>query len=280
MAAPLIIFFRPFFSSDVLFSGDAIYIAEALSIMTADLTLALIAVAFVGLFMLVHTRSPLVAIGGLLQILLSFPCALYLYAVWFQIELFGALHVLSIFLCLSIGADDIFLIADAFAQFGTFENLEERLLLSFGRALRTMTLTTVTTSIALLLVSLSAVPAIRFFGVFTGRCEHRDCLLFWRASRSSQQFCWLSTTCLLSLSRLVCWWSTSNAWAAFCAAKKFGFKRNGLKSLPSGWSREVALLLVSCWWLQLHLPLWPVFCKEPVQYLHVSVQKKSIVDFL
>jgi hypothetical protein len=51
------------------------------------------------------------------QILLSLPCALFWYRTIFGIEFITQMHVLSIYLVLGIGADDLFVVSQAFPLF-------------------------------------------------------------------------------------------------------------------------------------------------------------------
>ena len=57
----------------------------------------------------------------MLQILISFPSTYFL-SFDFQIEHFGNLQVLAIYVILGIGADDIFVLYDAFMQAPTFDD--------------------------------------------------------------------------------------------------------------------------------------------------------------
>ena len=66
--------------------------------------------------MSLHTRSLAIASVGMLQILLSFPVTYFFYRVVLQISHFGTLQVLAVYVILGIGADDIFVLYDAFQQ--------------------------------------------------------------------------------------------------------------------------------------------------------------------
>ena len=60
-------------------------------------------VVFVGMFMFFHTRSAFIASCGLFQVLISFPSAYFFYRLVFNIEHFGTLQVLAIYVILGIG---------------------------------------------------------------------------------------------------------------------------------------------------------------------------------
>ena len=82
----------------------------------ADGPLAGASMAFVWMVMSLHTRSLAIASVGMLQILLSFPVTYFFYRVVLQISHFGTLQVLAVYVFLGIGADDIFVLYDAFQQ--------------------------------------------------------------------------------------------------------------------------------------------------------------------
>ena len=56
------------------------------------------------LVLFLYTASPLLALLGLLQIVFSFPVAMFIYTTIFQIKIFGVLQATAIFLLLGIGA--------------------------------------------------------------------------------------------------------------------------------------------------------------------------------
>ena len=74
-------------------------------------------------------------------------------SVHMEIGLFGALQVISMFIILGIGADDIFILSDAYAQSKVIEKVKEskiqRLAYATKRAVETMLTTSVTSALAL-----------------------------------------------------------------------------------------------------------------------------------
>ena len=84
--------------------------------LTSDAVFAGGSFVFVGIFVSFHTRSAVLGILGILQVLLSFPMAFFLYRLVFQIQHFGTLQILAIYVILGIGADDIFVFYDAWKQ--------------------------------------------------------------------------------------------------------------------------------------------------------------------
>lgn len=73
-------------------------------------------IGFVGMYMRVHTGSWFLALMGMLQILLSLPVSYFIYGVLGGVRFFSGLHVLVLFVILGVGADDIFVLVDAWKQ--------------------------------------------------------------------------------------------------------------------------------------------------------------------
>merc|ERR1719201_2385060 len=73
-------------------------------------------VAFVIIYLRIHTGSYFLALMGIFQIFFSLPVSLFFYRIVFQISYFSQLHILVLFLVLGVGADDIFVLVDAWKQ--------------------------------------------------------------------------------------------------------------------------------------------------------------------
>ena len=67
-----------------------------------------------------HTGSVLLTAGGLLQILLAFPSAVFLTTCVFQIKFFPFLNFIGIFVIAGVGADDCFVMYDKWIQAGAY----------------------------------------------------------------------------------------------------------------------------------------------------------------
>jgi protein dispatched 1 len=182
-----------------LFSGIGGYSAQKQLI--ADGSFATGSILFVLFVMAFHTRSISIACLGMLQILISFPSTYFFYRLIFQIEHFGTLQVLAIYVILGIGADDIFVLYDAFMQAPTFNAgnndggdtgkkiaLSKRLAWSLRRAVSAMTTTSLTTWAAFVVTAFSPIINIRCFGVFASIMVMVNFLL-----------CVLITPCLIIL---------------------------------------------------------------------------------
>lgn len=73
-----------------------------------DLSFAVLAIVLVMLFIWLHTNSFLLALSAMLQVLLAFPLAYFVYRLISQVLYFSALQIMCIFLILGIAADDCF----------------------------------------------------------------------------------------------------------------------------------------------------------------------------
>ena len=78
--------------------------------------------------MLTYTRSPFVSIWCLLFIFSSAPVAMFVYKCIFRIFYFDFIHILAVFLLLGIGADDVFVVFDAWKQSALYHTSEVRFL--------------------------------------------------------------------------------------------------------------------------------------------------------
>ncbi|KAH8044587.1 hypothetical protein JL721_12797 [Aureococcus anophagefferens] len=113
-----------------------------------DGVLAIAALAFVYVAMIVHTRSPFLATVAMGQILISVPVGLYLHRAVFGFEVTYVLNFLGLFIIAGIGCDDSFLIFDVFKH--ELDRGVARSAASFFAN------------------AVSTLPAIRSFGVFCG----------------------------------------------------------------------------------------------------------------
>jgi len=89
---------------------------EMTHVVSNDTKMALASIFFVWFWIVVHTGSLWVGSLGMLQIILSLPVSLFLYRVVFQIWFFDTLQTLAIFVILGVGADDVFVMVDAWVQ--------------------------------------------------------------------------------------------------------------------------------------------------------------------
>ena len=159
----------------VRFGGDGITEEEVLMTLLNDAMLSLISLTLVGTIMAIHTRSMFLTVAGLAQIILAFPMAYVIYAGGFGIRYVGLLNVSSFFVILGVGVDDLFVFYDTLRAerralgwhaSGTVEGFAEALFGTYMCAGKAMFATSFTTGVAFLASAVSAIPALRHFGIF------------------------------------------------------------------------------------------------------------------
>lgn len=129
-------------------------------------------VAFVYIYLWVHSGSAFLAMCGMLHIMMSFPLAFFLYRYLFGIMPFYILSFLAIYVILAIGADDVFVFMDAWRQSATMgaeinRNLHTRMAYTYKRAAKAMLITSATTFGAFVATAVSPLGEVATFGLFT-----------------------------------------------------------------------------------------------------------------
>eukprot|EP00401_Gymnodinium_catenatum_P002557 CAMPEP_0117615078 /NCGR_PEP_ID=MMETSP0784-20121206/84360_1 /TAXON_ID=39447 /ORGANISM="" /LENGTH=922 /DNA_ID=CAMNT_0005418815 /DNA_START=97 /DNA_END=2866 /DNA_ORIENTATION=- len=147
-----------------------------------DFVFAFISILIVYAYMYFHLRSFFMATTGMFQIMLSMPIAGLFYQGVFQVKFFQFLHVLSVFLVLGIGADDIFVFTDAWKKTAwmvqpsgpdgiyTHEELTKRIEIAYHRSSTAIGMTSFTTSMAFMSCSVSKVMPMRTNGWYAAIC--------------------------------------------------------------------------------------------------------------
>jgi hypothetical protein len=151
-------------------------------LVNGDLLMTILSIIFVFIWIWTHTESLFLAAVGMGMILMSLPNALFVYKIIFQVPYFVQIHILAIFLVLGIGADDVFVLTDAWKQTEDMTGNEYpavttdftdgqrkqycRLSAAMGRASQAIFNTSVTTAVAFLATGASPVMPISAFGFF------------------------------------------------------------------------------------------------------------------
>jgi predicted RND superfamily exporter protein len=144
--------------------------------------MAMLSVVFVWIWTWRHTGSVYLASVGMGMILMSLPSSLLIYKVVYQIPYFVQIHILAVFLVLGIGADDVFVLVDAWKQSAKMSGDEHtslsegltdeqkrqysRLVFSLTRARQAIFNTSFTTAVAFLATGVSPVMPISSFGIY------------------------------------------------------------------------------------------------------------------
>ena len=134
-----------------------------------DTMLAIASFAFILIFLWFQTGSLWITVWGIFSILSSFNITNLIYTFVFGYKYFGSFHVLSIFIILGIGCDDIFIFMDTWKQSSDskFDNLAQRLSTVYSTAVKTTFVTSFTTMVAFLSSMQSPLLVIYSFGLFS-----------------------------------------------------------------------------------------------------------------
>ena len=145
--------------------------------MEHDFKWSLVALSVIGLMIFVKIRSVFLVLAGMLGIFLSFTSALF-WQYHFEFSDLSALHVAGIFVMLGIGADDVFLMIDAFEHtsieiaedtgssnqvLSHTEIVRKRIISAYKTAGSMMLVSSVTTAICFFSNVFSAVGMYHFF---------------------------------------------------------------------------------------------------------------------
>eukprot|EP01065_Artemidia_motanka_P010786 TRINITY_DN1577_c0_g1_i1.p1 TRINITY_DN1577_c0_g1~~TRINITY_DN1577_c0_g1_i1.p1 ORF type:complete len:1229 (+),score=201.00 TRINITY_DN1577_c0_g1_i1:165-3851(+) len=137
-----------------------------------DLSLALGSLCFIFLFVWGSTRSLMVTGAGIGGVLIAFFAANLFYRFVLNYKFFGIFHVLSIFIILGIGADDVFVFFDAWMQSKAEPehisgSLELRLSWTYRRSISAILVTSATTMASFLSAARTQLLAMHTFGLYS-----------------------------------------------------------------------------------------------------------------
>ena len=134
-----------------------------------NLMLAVASFIFIFLFMWLQTGSLWITSWAVFSVLSSFNITNLIYRIVFDYRYIGIFHVLSIFIILGIGADDVFVFMDTWkqSQAKSYKSLVHRLSDVYRHAAKAMFITSFTTIVAFLSNVSSPLLAISSFGLFS-----------------------------------------------------------------------------------------------------------------
>ncbi|KAJ6228852.1 protein dispatched-related [Anaeramoeba flamelloides] len=139
-----------------------------------DVSLVAGSIVMVFVYTWFHTKSFFLTSMGLLGVLLSFGCSFFIYRVILGLVYFNMMNFLALFIILGIGCDSLYIMLDAWRQSPQYlnpkhkNNLKLRMNKAYFRAAETMLITTITSVGAFFGNLASSIPAIKYFGFFTG----------------------------------------------------------------------------------------------------------------
>jgi len=154
---------------EVKFFNGVWYRDEFDNIITFDLSMVSAALLFVYVYICLHTATFTLGCLGILQIMLSVPLALFVYVVVLRVPYFAQVHILALFICLGVGADDLFVFMDAWRQSASvpgIRTLQERMRYTYERTFWAVFNTTFTTAIAFAATAAAPIMPIASFGIF------------------------------------------------------------------------------------------------------------------
>lgn len=155
---------------DLVFYSQMMFVYSVLIEAMQDMMLAIGSVSFIFLFMLFHTRSLWITSWGVFSILTSFLGTNLIYRIVFDYRYLGFFHVLTIFIILGIGADDLFVFYDMWRNSASekYKSLAHRLADVYRKSALSMLITSLTTMTAFFANGLSPLLATSSFGIFAG----------------------------------------------------------------------------------------------------------------
>ena len=137
-----------------------------------DLALAVSAISIIIILMWVHMGSVLLTVGGIVQVLLAFPSAIFFTKTLCQLDFFPFLNFIGLFVIAGIGADDCFVMYDKFQQSKCRcvpgANATEVMKRAYWDSAWAMFLTSMTTAAAFYSNAIIPIAPIRVFAIFMG----------------------------------------------------------------------------------------------------------------
>jgi len=156
---------------NVWYSASDIDSIEVKVAIMDDLVLVALALAYVHVYLFVHTRSILLSLLGPLVALSSVPLTFIFCAVGLDATTVSFANFLALFLIVGFGADVIFVYQDFWDSSHRFhKNIPDRLYWTYRQAIYTSLATTGTTALSFLANLASVIRALRQFGFFMGVC--------------------------------------------------------------------------------------------------------------
>eukprot|EP01060_Flectonema_neradi_P005178 TRINITY_DN13434_c0_g1_i1.p1 TRINITY_DN13434_c0_g1~~TRINITY_DN13434_c0_g1_i1.p1 ORF type:complete len:934 (+),score=153.99 TRINITY_DN13434_c0_g1_i1:447-3248(+) len=152
---------------EYVFNGHGLFSRYLDDVLAGDAVFAVMSMIFVLIYIAFMTNSWWLSFMGIGQIIMSFGPAYFIYYLVFQQRFFGVFNMLSIFIILGIGADDIFVFLDTWdsSQF-KFKAPWKRMAYTWRHAGKAMLMTSLTTMISFISNANSSFPAIQTFGLF------------------------------------------------------------------------------------------------------------------
>eukprot|EP00928_Gymnodinium_smaydae_P031132 TRINITY_DN22957_c0_g5_i1.p1 TRINITY_DN22957_c0_g5~~TRINITY_DN22957_c0_g5_i1.p1 ORF type:complete len:1206 (+),score=173.87 TRINITY_DN22957_c0_g5_i1:93-3620(+) len=159
-------------------TGNDLYSLEIMQIISGDLALAAGSITFVLIYLMIHTRSIILAFIGLITVFMSVPLAYVLFAFLSGSTKLNIATMLSLFLVVGLGADVVFVYTDFWRDSAAetrSEDTRRRALWTYQMAGKASLATTLATALSFFANLVSVLRPLREFGFFMGLCV----LLVW-----------------------------------------------------------------------------------------------------
>ena len=152
------------------FGSNYLLTATIMSQVFIDMCLAIGSLVFIVGFVIFQTGSCWVSLFAVLSIMTSFLGANLIYRIVLDYRYLGIFHVLTVFIILGIGADDVFVFFDTWKESRQYKykSLAHRMSDVYRKASLAMLFTSVTTAMAFIVSATSPFVVISSFGVFAG----------------------------------------------------------------------------------------------------------------
>ncbi|XP_045187392.2 uncharacterized protein LOC123545146 [Mercenaria mercenaria] len=155
---------------DFSYRSDMLWLEDVFTQAMKDVFCAFGSICFIFCLILIHTRSLWITGLAIFSIISCFVITNLIYRIVLDFRYIGFFHVLTLFIVLGIGADDIFVFYDVWRNtaYESYPSLAHRLSDSYRKSVFSMLFTSITTSVAFFASAISPLLATRSFGVFSG----------------------------------------------------------------------------------------------------------------
>ena len=155
---------------DFSYLSQMLWLEDVFAQAMKDVLCAVGSICFIFVLILVHTRSLWVSGFAILSIITSFVTANLIYRIVLGFKYIGFFHILTLFIVLGIGADDIFVFYDVWRNtaYESYPSLTHRLSDAYRKSVFSMLFTSITTAVAFFASAISPLLATTSFGVFSG----------------------------------------------------------------------------------------------------------------
>ena len=155
---------------DFAYRSELLWVEDVFNQAMKDVLCAVGSICFIFIFILIHTKSLWIAGFAILSIMTSFVTTNLIYRIVLDFRYIGFFHVLTLFIVLGIGADDIFVFYDVWRNtaYEDYPSLAHRLSDAYRKSVFSMLFTSITTAVAFFASTISPLLATRSFGVFSG----------------------------------------------------------------------------------------------------------------